>query len=104
SAQSDLPLLLEILVERAAELLHLPVISLMTMDNKLDELDIVVEKGGVMPVGRRIKVGHGVAGMVAKTRTPLLVPNYQNWEEGIPASQTRGIRAALGAPLIAGGA
>ncbi len=46
-----------------------------------------------------IKPGHGLAGKVFETGTPLCVDNYVDWEERLPDVAYDRMRAIVGAPL-----
>ena len=52
--------------------------------------------------GIRIKSGHGLAGKVFQTGSPLTVKNYSTWEERLPHPEFDRLRASLATPLKSG--
>lgn len=68
---------LNIVMEKISELLHPKNWSLMLLDEKTNELsfEIAVGKGSKKLKNLKLKLGEGIAGWVAKEKTPLLVPD-----------------------------
>ncbi len=73
----DLKEILNIVMTKISELLKPKNWSLLLLDEDTGELrfEIVVGDGAEKIKNLRLKLGEGVAGWVAKERTPLLVPN-----------------------------
>jgi PAS domain S-box-containing protein len=54
-------------------------------------------------VGRRIKRGEGLAGMIWQTGEPLVVENYREWPDRIEIPEYDPLVAVVGVPLISEG-
>lgn len=55
-------------------------------------------------VGRTLRVGEGVAGMVALTKRPMRINNYYEWSNKAPAySDETDITSVMGVPLLSSG-
>jgi K+-sensing histidine kinase KdpD len=75
----ELDALLDIIVNMAAEILRTERCSLMLLDDNHQEMHIVAAKG-VKPElveNVRVKIGEGIAGMVAQTGEPLLIKDIE---------------------------
>jgi PAS domain S-box-containing protein len=102
TAELELPSLLQIIVERAAALLHSTGGELGLIDEEKQEIHIVVSYNlGEDFVGSRHDVGEGIMGMVASAKEPMIVDDYQTWEKGL--SSYSHIHATVAAPLKVGG-
>ncbi len=102
TAELELPSLLQIIVERAAALLHSTGGELGLIDEEKQEIHIVVSYNlGEDFVGSRHDVGEGIMGMVASEKKPMIVDDYQTWEKGLSAYSH--IHATVAAPLKVGG-
>jgi diguanylate cyclase (GGDEF)-like protein len=103
SAELESDRLLQTIVERAVVLVGGTGGQLGLRHDKHDEIEIAVcHNMSQESVGKRLRLGEGVMGRVAKTCVPLIVPDYQTWEGRLnesPASPSRGV---LAAPLLAG--
>ncbi len=100
SAQRDLTLLLQTIVRRAAELLrtHMGGLYLMLPDEQTLRLAVIHN----LPdhyLGTELKLGEGLSGRVAQTGTPLMIPNYQQWEGRTKIFASQKIGRVLGMPL-----
>ena len=100
NSQEDLGILLTTIVERATRLLAAPRGLMYVYDATANDLELVVEKGALLPPGTRLKMSEGAAGMVMRTREPFFVDNYSVWEGR--AAQYNGIEiaAVLEVPMI----
>ncbi len=77
-------------------------IMLPTPDGK--ELTVAVARGGHEDhIGKRIPMGQGIAGWVAKNLKPVALHGEVNDERFTPISPRADIRAAVSMPLLAGG-
>lgn len=99
SAQLELPVLLQTIVERAARLIDAPIgaLSLMREDGIL-ELAVMVN----MPseyLGTRLRLGEGIVGRVAQTGEPYVVEDYQNWPDRPAAYHAAQFESVLGVPV-----
>jgi PAS domain S-box-containing protein len=103
SKQANTNLLLQTIVERAAELLNSPVSGFYLYDAVHRELELSFFIGVKLPTGTRLRLGEGAAGQVALNPEPLIIKDYKTWEgrsrkyEGIP------FRAVLDVPMLYGG-
>ena len=103
SKQENTNLLLQTIVERAAELLNSPVAGFYLYDAVHRELKLSFFIGMKLPTGTRLSLGEGAAGQVALNSEPLIIKDYKTWEgrstkyEGIP------FRAVLDVPMLYGG-
>jgi HD-GYP domain-containing protein (c-di-GMP phosphodiesterase class II)/putative methionine-R-sulfoxide reductase with GAF domain len=103
STQQNNESLLQIIVERATELLHCTIGGFYLYDDEHQEMVSSFATSTILHTGTRLKVGEGAVGRVALTREPILLADYQKWEgrpgrfEGIP------FRAVLGVPVLYGG-
>jgi len=103
SLQQDSDSLLQMIVERATNLLHSPIGGFYLYNAERQELELSFFTGVKLRLGTRLKQGEGAAGRVVLTREPILINDYQNWEghsaiyEGIP------FRAVLAVPILYGG-
>jgi hypothetical protein len=96
----ELPAVLETILRSAMDLLSGESGSIMLLD-KPDELVAVLARGNDAAVGRRVKVGSGVAGQVAETREALLIegPVDPSQFPGLTARE-REVHSALSVPLV----
>ena len=103
SMQQNSDLLLQMIVERAIELLHSKNGGLYLYDAEQQELELSLFSQTEPLKGTRLKLGEGDAGRVALTREPLIIDDYQTWEgrstqyNGIP------LRAVLQVPMLYSG-
>lgn len=81
NGQPDLQSTLDVIVRWAADLLGVLGSYIYLHDPERDELEVrVVYNAPQAHVGRRMKVGDGLAGRVFVSRQPLLVGDYRTWE------------------------
>jgi PAS domain S-box-containing protein len=100
SAQLDLPALLKIIVQRAAQLLDAPMGDLLLIEPDGQALKEVANYQS--PPEDQIftlRLGEGVSGRVALTGEPLIIDDYLNWPERIRAIDAAGYRSVLGVPI-----
>ncbi|HXG95179.1 MAG TPA: PAS domain S-box protein [Blastocatellia bacterium] len=80
TAEHDLPALLRIIVERAAELLKAPAGGMYLCDPELREVRCVVSYNFSRDyTGVTLRYGEGAAGWVAETGEPLIIDDYRQW-------------------------
>ena len=96
-------------VQILSDELSLEFCSIMLMDEKGD---FVVNLAGVSPrqpsqgrdsYGRAFRVGEGVAGIVAKTNTPILIPNVEQDQRFVKIPTAVNIKSLLCLPICSGG-
>ena len=103
TAELELPVLLEAIVDRAAGLLKAAGGELALYDEANQEVNIVVSLGfGQSYVGTRHKVGEGAMGLVAQTRQHLILEDYSTWEMRVPEYTADEIHAIMAVPLLLG--
>ncbi len=80
TAEHDLPALLRIIVERAAELLKAPAGGMYLCDPELREVRCVVSYNFSRDyTGVTLRYGEGAAGWVAEMGEPLIIDDYRQW-------------------------
>lgn len=101
--QWNLPRLLETVLERAIDLLHVKAGGIYLYDATQNDMYVVMSQGGSFPVGIRLALGEGLAGRVAELRQPIMLDDYHSWEGQSPHYHHIPIRAIVGVPMIYGG-
>jgi PAS domain S-box-containing protein len=103
TAELELPVLLQAIVERAAGLLNAAGGELGLFDESNQEVKIVVSSGlGRDYVGTSHKLGEGAMGLVAKTGQPLILEDYYTWEQRAEEYIGDEIHAIMAIPLQLG--
>jgi diguanylate cyclase (GGDEF)-like protein len=103
AAQLDLPKLLDALVERAAQLLGGTDGQIILYEDETNELVLQASYNVADDhIGRRVRLGQGMAGRVALTKQPMLVDDYLTWEGRILNYQGPGPYPSLSVPMLAG--
>jgi len=105
SAQLELSTLLRAVLERAVALLRVSHGELAIYDAAAEQLEIVASHnvGQRDTTGTRMAVGEGAMGYVARTREPLLIPNYLEWAGRSTQYAEVDFHAVMVAPLVMGG-
>ena len=103
SSQQDSDSLLKIIVKRAAELLHGNNGGLYLYDAEHRELELSIFTDMKLQKGTRLKLGEEGAGLVAQTREPLIIDDYQSWEGRSGQYQDVPFRSVLQVPMLYGG-
>lgn len=101
--EGNLSSLLETIVTRARGLLKTTWGDLGLYDARKGDLEFVVAQSDRAGVGTRRALGVGVMGIVAQTRQPLYVNDYQTWEHRVPQLAEMGVRSVLSVPMLYGG-
>lgn len=103
SGELELSKVLERVLQRAVELLGVTGGELATYDESKDELVIVSSyRLETNAVGTRMAVGEGAMGTVARTREPLIIPRYQEWEGHSGKYEQSTIQSVMAGPLVIG--
>ncbi len=106
SSQSDLPTLLNTIIQRAWVLTRAAGAGLYLFDSERGDLELVAIHDPDIRPGIRLDLGEGVSGRVAQTQEPLLVNNYRNWNgrspkyEGIPHTSVIAVPMLYSGELI----
>ncbi|MBI5650010.1 MAG: GAF domain-containing protein [Chloroflexi bacterium] len=103
AAQQDVPTLLQMIIERATALLAASNGTICLYANARDDLEIVASRGIEMGVGTRLAIGEGMAGVVARTREPVLVEDYATWEHRSSKYTDIPFSAGVAVPMLYNG-
>jgi len=103
STQQNNESLLQMIVERATELLHSSVGGFYVYDAEHKEVVSTFSTNTILRTGIRLKLGEGAMGRVALTRESILIDDYQSWEGRPPRFEDIPFRAVLGVPVLFGG-
>jgi K+-sensing histidine kinase KdpD len=99
----DLRTLLQTILERAKVLLAVQGAAIFLFDREHDDFEIAVEVGVGMPIGTHLPRNEGLAGRVIETMEPVIVNDYQSWNQRSNALKRLPIGAAVCVPMIRGG-
>jgi len=103
SSELQLDTLLHAVLHRAVALLGVTGGEFAVYDEERDELLIVASEGLEQEsTGTRMQLGEGAMGWVARSREPLIIPNYQQWEGRSVQYTHSTIQAVIAAPLLVG--
>ena len=103
ATHQDLPGLLETIIDRAIRLLGAPCGFIYLYDPRKNDLELAIEKGSLVPVGTRLKMGEGMAGRVAQNRQPLLVEDHRIWEDRAAVFHNASYTAVVEVPMVFSG-
>lgn len=104
-AHLTLERLLDELLVRVRDLLHVDTAAILLLDERTNELIATSAKGIEEEVeqGVRIPVGRGFAGTIAARREPVILDSVDHTKVLNPLLLRRGIRSMLGVPLLVAG-
>lgn len=105
NSQTEIQPLLNLILDKAIELLEVEAGSFMLRDENTGELEFVVVQGPASQnlLGTRLPPGKGVAGQAALTGKPVLVNNVESskqWFSDVDASTAFHTRSILTVPLL----
>jgi PAS domain S-box-containing protein len=103
SAQTELHTLLLLIVETAMKLLNAASSGMYIYLPESNEMELIVDTALFMEVGTRLKMGEGLAGSVAMTRSPIRIDDYSTWEGRSPHYEGVPFRAVVEVPMLYGG-
>lgn len=104
SRELELERLLQSIVHRAADLIGATGGDLGIYNEAAKELSIVVSYNmGEDFTGTRMALGEGAMGYAAKTRQPVIVPDYQTWEHRSDKYAGSYYHSVIAVPLLMGG-
>ncbi len=105
AGQLELSDLLQAVLERAVQLLHVSHGELAIYDAGQRELEIApsFNVGKQDTTGTRLQLGEGAMGQVALTREPLIIASYQEWAGRSAQYAQVDFHAVMVAPLLMGG-
>jgi PAS domain S-box-containing protein len=102
-SQLDLEILLKNIVRRAGSLLGTSSGFLNLVDQQADQLVLRVSVGAVTEsLKPTVQLGEGMAGKVWQTGKPVVVDDYDRWENRIPGFRYDRVSAMIGVPLLSG--
>jgi PAS domain S-box-containing protein len=103
AGELELEKVLDRVLGRAVALLGVTGGELATWDESKEELVIVASHNmGTNAVGARMKAGEGAMGHVARTREPLIIPRYQDWEGRSNKYAQSTVQSVMVTPLLIG--
>lgn len=105
TAEHDVESLLELMLDKAIELLKVEAGSILLVDNNTDELEfkVVHSPSRDQLLGTRLPIGKGIAGQVAETQKPIIVNDVDqasHWFSGVDAQIEFKTYSILTVPLI----
>jgi signal transduction histidine kinase len=94
--------LLDALLPRISEIIHVDTVAVLLVDRETDELVATSALGIEEEVvqGVRIPVGGGFAGRIAATKAPVILPDVDTAHVLNPILREKGIKSLLGVPLV----
>jgi len=95
----DLQSLLEIVLSQAMELLDSTGGGIYLYDTTQNDLFVAVARGVIMKPGTRLQMDEGMAGRVAQSRLPLIVDDYNSWQNRSSQYANSSIRAVIEVPM-----
>jgi PAS domain S-box-containing protein len=101
--QQDPNQILNMIVERTAGLLNVPVSGIYLHDEARKDVYAAVSKGFESSIGIHLAMGEGAAGRVAQSRQAMIIEDYQTWEGHSLQYDDSGLRAVLEVPMIYAG-
>ncbi len=103
SSQSDLPTLLNTIIQRAWVLTGAAGAGFYLFDRERGDLELVAIHDPDLRPGIRLDLGEGISGRVAQTRQPLLVNNYQTWDGRSPKYKGIPHTSIIAVPMLYSG-
>jgi signal transduction histidine kinase len=103
SESRELTPLLETILDRVTSLLAVSGGAIFLYDADHDDFQIAAETGVGMPIGTHLPLDKGLGGEVAKTRAPVIVNDYQHWENRSDSLRKLPISASVCVPMIRNG-
>jgi diguanylate cyclase (GGDEF)-like protein len=101
TSDTDLGLVLQSIVERAAELLKASVAEIALYDRGRNDLEVAAHyPPNAASIGYRMKIGEGAMGYVAQTRQPQIINNYKEWAHALPEQISFGVEMVADVPLL----
>jgi HD-GYP domain-containing protein (c-di-GMP phosphodiesterase class II) len=98
--QQDLTVLLQMIVEKAMDLLKVSHATLTLYDPTLDELRVAMIRGFQVPIGTRIHMGEGAIGRASQARQPVIINNYDIWKDRLPEFAAIPVSAMVHVPMV----
>jgi len=103
NAQQDLFSLLLAIVARAATLVGVPKGALYLIKSGSNSLELVVGHNlGREYSGTTLEIGEGFSGLIAQTGEPMMIEDYNSWQERAVVNEQESFGRVLGVPLKRG--
>ena len=99
-AEHDIDALLNKILIEATGLLNAPHGLIFLYDESKKLLTVAADSANL---GYPLSLGEGLSGRIAKTRRPMILDNYSNWEHHSPSYADARIAAVIGTPMMHGG-
>lgn len=103
SGERDLSVILSLIVDSINQIMEVPSAFIYLYDEKREVLELSISRGRGFPAGLTLKLGEGLAGQVAVTRKPLLVRNYQKWDNRVKILNDIPYSSVLEVPMLFSG-
>ena len=103
TAKWDLQSLLDTVLNQAIELLKTTAGGIYLYNPSRRDLEVAVARGVIMRQGTRLQLGEGMAGQVALSHKPIIVDDYNSWENRSAQYANLSIRAVVEVPMLYGG-
>jgi PAS domain S-box-containing protein len=103
AAQHDWSALLRAVLDNTMKLLGANIGGIFLYDVKRQELELAFSYDSFVPLGTRFRLGEGLAGIVAQTRQPLIVNDYEQWMHRLSHIPPDLPMQACGVPLLYAG-
>ncbi|KAF0112250.1 MAG: Uncharacterized protein FD147_311 [Chloroflexi bacterium] len=103
SMQRDPYVILRTITDRACSLFGVSNAFVCLYDPEQKDLELRISKQPILPIGTHIKLGEGMAGIVAQTQKPVIIDDYSTWHGRLQQSDVSIFAASLGVPMLYGG-
>jgi GAF domain-containing protein len=103
SSQTNLQSLLNTIIERASILTGASGAALDLFDPGRGDLELVAIRDPDIRPGIHLALGEGLSGRVAQTKQPLVVNDYQHWEDRSPKYEGFPHTSIVGVPMLYSG-
>ncbi|MBI2758892.1 MAG: GAF domain-containing protein [Chloroflexi bacterium] len=103
ASQTDLKVLLDTIIKRAQTLSGSSGSGLYLFDPERGDLELAAINDPDIRAGTRLVLGEGVSGRIAQTKQPLIVNDYQTWENSSSHYKGLPITSVLGIPMLYSG-
>ena len=103
SSETDLKILLNTIIRRAQTLSSASGSGLYLFDSERGELELAAVNDPDIRLGTRLALGEGLSGRVAQNKQPLMVNDYQSWDNSSSHYKGLPITSVLGIPMLYSG-
>jgi len=103
AGEHDLQTLIEMVIRRATSLLGYAYGCFHRYNPEENLLEVIVNTNQNVPLGLHLKMGQGLAGVVAQMRQPLFVKDYRSCENRAQLTFEIEITSLIEVPLLSGG-